>query len=88
MGLDNIIGVGLPWSCTICMEARTGLTDHCGLTAVRHLEDILLWLSDLLFDSGSDTTPGDNLELCDEGFVFKQLCNPHSQVDQGLIVSG
>ena len=70
------------------MEARTSLTEHCGITAVRHLEEALIWLTDLLFDSGSDSTPGDELELCDKGFVFKQLCNPHGRVDQGLIVSG
>ena len=88
MGLDNILCVGKPWSCTVCMEARTGLTDHCGITAVKHLEDTLIWLMDLLYNYGSVNTPADELELCDEAFVFNQLCNPHSRVDQGLIMSG
>ena len=78
LGLHNLIGMDLPWSCTVCMEARTGLTKHCGITAVGTLETILVWLMELMFDSGSEFTRWDELELCDLGYVFKQLSNPHS----------
>ena len=43
----------------------------------QHLETQIFWLMDLMFDSGNDVIFSDELEYCDEGFVFKQLCNPH-----------
>ena len=70
------------------MEARTGLSDHCGLTAERQLEEILVWLMDLLYDSGDGNIAVDELEVCNESFVFNQLFNPHCQVEQGFITSG
>ena len=72
----------------MCMEAVTGLTDHCGNTAVEHVKTILEWLSDLLLDSLSSHTKWDDLEICEPEFIFKQLSSPHGRVDQGFLMSG
>ena len=88
LGLENIVCIGYPWTCSICMEAREGFSEHCGLTAERHVEEILVWLTDLMRDTGNDNIAIDELEVCDEGFIFKQLTMPHGQVDQGFIASG
>ena len=74
LGLEHLIEVGQPWSCTVCLEAVSGLTDHCGITAVGHLKTILEWLTELMFDSRSNYTSWDELDFCEPGFVFKQLC--------------
>ena len=88
LGLENIIVIGYPWTCTICMEAREGLSDHCGLTAERHVEEMLVWLMDLMYDAGSGNIASDKLEVCDKAFVFTHLISPNSQVEQGFLVSG
>ena len=77
LGLENMICIGYPWSCTICMEARDSLSEHCGLTAERHLEETLVWLTDLLTDSCDGNIAISDLEVCDKAFVFTQLSNPH-----------
>ena len=55
---------------------------------MEHLKTQIVWLTELMFDSGSDVTNWDELEHCDQGFVFKQLSNPHDRVDQGFVMSG
>ena len=40
-----------------------------------------------MFDAGNGDIASDNLEVCDKAFAFKQLLSPHSQVDQGFLVS-
>ena len=77
LGLENITVIGYPWTCTTCLEAREDFSDHCGITAERHVEEILVWLTDLMADTGNGNIASDDLEVCDEPFVFKQLISPH-----------
>ena len=63
------------------------------ITAVGHLEIALLWLMELLFDSGSDITSSDKPELCGEGFVslhppslvYDVLCNSPLCIDDSTM---
>ena len=88
LGMDNMCGVSYPWSCTVCMDSRKGLQEHCGITAKRHMEEILLWLTDLMANSGDGNIPIEDLEICDKDKTFNILTKPHGRVDQGFIIAG
>ena len=64
LGYDNICGVGYPWTCTVCMEARVGLSDHYGLTPERHMEETLHWLMELIADTSNVTIASVVQEVC------------------------
>ena len=47
--------------------------------------ETLNWLTELMESAGGGNTTDDDLELCDESFVFKQLLDPHGRVEQGFL---
>ena len=87
LGIKNLLYEGETWTCTICMEARKGLSEHCGLGAERHVKETLIWLTNLMVAAGDGDIASDKLEVCDWATVFRQLLSLHSRAEQGMLAS-
>ena len=77
--MDNVVKIytNSYWTCTICMVAMEGSSEHCGHSAGEHVRETLLWLTDLMQSAGSSNVAEEDLKIRDKSFVFKTLISPH-----------
>ena len=89
LGLENMVKIytNSSWTCTICMVAMGGSSEHYSRSAGEHLRESLVWLTDLMQSVGSGNIAKEDLKIHDESFVFKILISPHDRVGQGLLKS-
>ena len=87
LGIKNLLSEDDSWTCTLCNEAKQGYSDCYRVGVVRHVQEIMIWLSKLMVSVSDGNIACDNLEVCDWATVIRLLLSLHSWEGQGVLAA-